>query len=907
MSRKYVCDGGREALRGDERLLSVVLEELPAMVVVTDGRGCIYHLNEAVVEEAGYERDDLIGSPIETLLSGYDDDTDGVELKNQTGERFPVRVQTRTLPSAPDIETEGMVALLIEKTPNSAIGADQTGGLTGTDSLDRVFEHADDAVFLIDVETDRFLRHNDTARELLGYDPEAFGSVRPSDIHPHDYEAFREFAEEVFEYGHGWTDQLSCQTCTGELIEAEISGTAVVVDGQKLLLATVRDVSTRVEQERELLRWSTALAAVTDGISIVSDDNTIRYANEAYASLFGYEDPDAIVGQQWRDRHEPPDRFELEIAPETRSSGEWQGDATGVRADGSTFPIDLSLTRLETGDFVCVARDVTEKRQHERRLNGLLKATRELMAAEDRTETASVAVAAAVDALGYEITTLRLYDEAENNLRRSATTEAAEELLESEVAYDLKASNAGRAYRTGETVCNEPTDDAYAAPSSRADLHVPIGDLGVLTVIDPDEAFSDTDMQLVELLGESIRAALNRADREARLQERRAELERQRDELAATDQFNTLVVDVIQSILGSTTRAETSEAVCERLANSSLYDAACILTLDDSEITVETGSIAENTSLVSDPETFADSPFVRRLIEESTDDSGVVTSRRHLDSQRGKAETLAAAVPIACGPQTFGRLVIATTDPSEFGDAVQSGFAVLGEALGFAFLADRRQKTLRTGDSVELEFAYDSAFGDLSAEFDCRCLHQHAVETEGTPTYRIKITDGDCSAIEDFLLEYPSIEHCTVVSDRGDECVIHAVVDNPPPDILARTGVNLRSLIAENGETRIVVEVASDIDVDTIANHLEEHWEGVRLVAKRQRSRPLDTLAVDGEDRLTSRQRSVLQTAYENGYYEWPREQTAEEIAESLDIASSTLHQHLRSAERKLISGFLSE
>jgi predicted DNA binding protein len=50
-----------------------------------------------------------------------------------------------------------------------------------------------------------------------------------------------------------------------------------------------------------------------------------------------------------------------------------------------------------------------------------------------------------------------------------------------------------------------------------------------------------------------------------------------------------------------------------------------------------------------------------------------------------------------------------------------------------------------------------------------------------------------------------------------------------------------------------------------------------------------------------------LRTAHEKGYYEWPRDRTAEEIADALDIASSTLHQHLRAAENKLISAFLSE
>jgi PAS domain S-box-containing protein len=918
----------------EQRLRSAALETLPTMIAITDGNGGLYHATDELLEATGHDRDELIGKPVETLLSGYDrdrlleraDGEDELALVTGTDSRVPVRVTARQLPAAPGSETEQAVALLVQRRtdssgfgsgpesesgsgPNSESDADAEGVSVAVDSVDRIFEHVDDAVVLVDVEADRFLRHNDAASELFGYDPGEFGSVRPSDIHTHEYEAFREFAEEVFEYGHAWTDQLSCRTCEGELIEAEISGTAVETDGTRLLLATIRDVSTRVQQERELLRWSRALAAVTDGIAVLSEDGTVRYANRAYASLFGFDDPDAVAGRHWRELYEPSDRFELEIAPETRATDEWHGDATGLRRDGSTFPVDLSLTRIETGDFVCVARDVSKKRRHERRLGGLLDATRELMKAAGRPETARIAVDAAVDALGYEIATLRLYDASANELRRAATTDAAESLLESELAYDLKASNAGTAYRTGETVCNEPADDAYAAASSRADLHVPIEDLGVLTVIDPEGSFGDTDVQLVELLGESVRAALRRADREERLRERRAELEQRRDELAITDQFNTLVVDVIQSIFGSTSRTETGETVCDRLANSSLYDAACIVTTDEETgWALETGSIAEDTSLVDDPAAFVESPFVRQLLEESDAGSGVATTRRRFDSQRGEEETLAAAVSIACGDATFGELVLATTDPPEFGDAVRSGFSVLGEALGFAFLADRRQKTLQASESIELEFVYESPFGDLSGEFDCRCIHERKVKSEGDPVYRITVTDGSCEAIEAFLREYDSVTRCTVVNDRDDRCVVHVTVDNPPPNVLARTGVNLRSLVAEHGETRMIVEVASDIDVETVIEQLEStYYRNIRLVAKRQRPRPLGEFALDAGDRLTNRQASVLRTAHESGYYEWPRDRTAEEIADSLDIASSTLHQHLRAAENKLVSAFLSE
>lgn len=59
-------------------------------------------------------------------------------------------------------------------------------------------------------------------------------------------------------------------------------------------------------------------------------------------------------------------------------------------------------------------------------------------------------------------------------------------------------------------------------------------------------------------------------------------------------------------------------------------------------------------------------------------------------------------------------------------------------------------------------------------------------------------------------------------------------------------------------------------------------------------------------DRLTPRQQEVLETAYELGYYEIPRETTADAIAERLDLDRSTVTEHLQRAERNLIATVLS-
>jgi predicted DNA binding protein len=54
-------------------------------------------------------------------------------------------------------------------------------------------------------------------------------------------------------------------------------------------------------------------------------------------------------------------------------------------------------------------------------------------------------------------------------------------------------------------------------------------------------------------------------------------------------------------------------------------------------------------------------------------------------------------------------------------------------------------------------------------------------------------------------------------------------------------------------------------------------------------------------DTLTAAQRNAFEHARETGYYEWPREITTRELADDLGVAKSTLLEHLRRAESKLL------
>ncbi len=59
--------------------------------------------------------------------------------------------------------------------------------------------------------------------------------------------------------------------------------------------------------------------------------------------------------------------------------------------------------------------------------------------------------------------------------------------------------------------------------------------------------------------------------------------------------------------------------------------------------------------------------------------------------------------------------------------------------------------------------------------------------------------------------------------------------------------------------------------------------------------------------KLTEKQREVLIAAYKLGYYDIPRRINSEKLAKKLNLGNSTLGEHLRKAERRLLINILAE
>ena len=127
------------------------------------------------------------------------------------------------------------------------------------------------------------------------------------------------------------------------------------------------DITDRKGTEDALRKQLIAVETSMDGMAILNASEEYTYLNSAHARLYGYNNPSELLGKSWRILYEPDEiaRFERDVLPMLGVSGRWHGEAVGRKRDGSTYPQEISLSKVESGGLVCVVHDITGRKQAE--------------------------------------------------------------------------------------------------------------------------------------------------------------------------------------------------------------------------------------------------------------------------------------------------------------------------------------------------------------------------------------------------------------------------------------------------------------------------------------------------------------------------------------------------------------
>ena len=187
-------------------------------------------------------------------------------------------------------------------------------------------------------------------------------------------------ADEALRAGQVSSREVFNETRFGKRVWLHCHMASFVSNGQPHVLLMALDVSERKQAEETLKMHSLVLQYMDEGVVLVGPDQTIKYANPALHSTFGYAQGE-LIGQDVAvlnaGSSEDTARFNLNVMRTAAGGTAWSGEYRNRRKDGSCFASEARVNAVDLGGqthWISVQQDITERKRTEL----LLQAQRKL-------------------------------------------------------------------------------------------------------------------------------------------------------------------------------------------------------------------------------------------------------------------------------------------------------------------------------------------------------------------------------------------------------------------------------------------------------------------------------------------------------------------------------------------------
>lgn len=411
-------------------------------------------------------------------------------------------------------------------------------------------------------------------------------------------------------------------------------------------------------------------------------------------------------------------------------------------------------------------------------------------------------------------------------------------------------------------------------------------------------------------------------------------VERLQRRLERVEKINGLVAAVLRRVIDASDRSSVGQTVCERLGGTDRYRFAWVGERDFPDESLRTlaaaGDAPDLRAQMGDaleaggtlPEQTALETGATQVVPTIAEDETVPRDVRRAAFGHGLQSCL--AVPLAYQGTTYGVVSVYSGREDGFSEAERAGLETLGRVAGFAIRALRQEDLLVADTLTEVTVDVRDESVPLvraAREAECSLVLNGAVprgdgavvcylDTEQTDHDAGEApadSDGAVSTLEDVLADDGAVTDVRRITDDGSPQLQVTLVGQTPVTTLVAWGATVTDAEYAGDSVRLVAEAPPDGDVRRLLETVDETTAETDLVSKAETPRTADSAEAfrsDLDDRLTDRQRTVLRTAYLSGYFASPRESTSEEVADTLDIAGSTLLYHLRRAEQELVGTY---
>jgi len=421
-----------------------------------------------------------------------------------------------------------------------------------------------------------------------------------------------------------------------------------------------------------------------------------------------------------------------------------------------------------------------------------------------------------------------------------------------------------------------------------------------------------------------------RKDAEIAARERADALERKQQELEAVlTHIEGLLQNVSVGVINARTPTDIEQEVCDALIKSGEYrrawmsertpdsdsvEAAITTAVDgDDGSAVDPAPELVETALQESVVAFDGTPpaWPDRAADVSASDPAIESVSSWLGTVH---ETERAVVPVTYRGTTYGVIGIQTDGDHQFDRHEAIVLSTLGRIVGTALNTVRTQSLLQGDAAIELELSIGASesFVDLTTNVDCQLDHVGTIPPGEDPTLKLffKVTDGSPAAVAKTARSQAGIDDSTVVraaENQNSGLVRLSLVDSPLVDALVGHSGTITDATAVDGTGTVTIQLSKDANPRTFVEELESQLPEVTLNSYHDDQRPQRTnqeFVAEVNKTLTDRQRDALKTAYASGFFNWPRQVSGDEVGDVMGITRATFHQHLRTAERKLLDAF---
>lgn len=199
-----------------------------------------------------------------------------------------------------------------------------------------------------------------------------------------------------------------------------------------------------------------------------------------------------------------------------------------------------------------------------------------------------------------------------------------------------------------------------------------------------------------------------------------------------------------------------------------------------------------------------------------------------------------------------------------------------------------------------------------TVEVDCQCGIAAVSDAARAPVNDVRRTgvpDDEGNVTVEFRLserhgvDDPPIEATAVFEDDGT--TVYRLAQRCQSKCayarIERHGCPIADMEARHGVVCVGFH-AGDVDrIKAVVADLREDFPNVRLRRlSGTRDVTVDDLVQVDRAAFTDRQREVFETAFDLGYFEYPRQSNAREVAAALGISTTTLAEHMAAVQSKL-------